>query len=175
MIKISIAGIHGSGKTTLIHKIKKLIESYDKTVYHVDEVARRCPTTLGTIESQRWIWESHINEEIEGALSDCDIILCDRTLLDNLIYYKYLLNGEFDPIFLALSNYTIDWMKTYDYISFLKMNPEFIINDGVRITDINKTIKINELFIKYLKPHENINLNRFNYGEKIIKIIKTIP
>ena len=63
-------------------------------------------------------------------------------------------------------------METYDYISVLDMNPEFIINDGIRMTDIDKTIEINNLFIKYLKPYQNIDINRFNYKKIIKEMIK---
>ena len=172
MIVIAIAGCHGTGKTTLINYIADFLKSIDKSVYVLEEVARKCPYPLETIESQRYIWEKHIKEECKGYQSGCDIILCDRTLLDNLIYYKYLLNDKSDPVFEAFTDYTIKWMNNiYNYISVLPMNPEFIVDDGVRITDINKTIEINKLFIKYLKPYQNININRFNYREVIEDII----
>ena len=174
MIKIAIAGIHGSGKSTLINNIKNFLESMDKSVYVLEEVARKCPYPLGTIKSQKWIWEAHINEERKGRQSECDIVLCDRTLLDNLIYYKYMLecNEQTDSIFEALTDYTIKWMNTYDYISILDINWEYIVDDGLRIVDINKTIEINKLFTKYLKPYQNIDINRFNYKEVIMGILK---
>lgn len=171
-IKIAVGGIHGNGKSTLTNNIKNFLESLDKTVYYVKESARLCPYKLTTIKGQRWTWESHINDELKGYKSKSDFILCDRTLRENLIYYKYLLNNQIDPVFEALNDYAINWMNTYDYISILDMNPEFIVDDGFRITDINKTIEINELFIKYLKPYQNIDINRFNYKEKIMEIIK---
>lgn len=171
MIKIAIGGIHGTGKSTLINKTKELIESLGKSVYVVKEVARIWPLELGTIESQRWIWEAHINEEIKGYKSEYDITLCDRTLLDNLLYYKYLLGDKPDSVFSALMDCTINWMNTYDYISVLDINPEFIVDDGFRIVDMNKTIEINKLFVKYLKPYQNININRYNYEDKIMEIL----
>ena len=146
-------------------------KKYNISIYHVKEVARECPYQLGTIKAQRWIYEAHINEERKAQQSGCDIILCDRTLMDNLLYYKYLLNDKSDVIFDLFWNFTKRWMNTYDYISVLDMNPEFIIDDGVRITDINKTIEINKLFIKYLKPYMNINIDRFNYKEIMMEII----
>lgn len=175
MIKIAIDGIHGSGKTTLVNNIKNYLESINKNVYLVGEVARKYPYKLGTIRAQRWIWEAHINEELKGYNSNCDVILCDRTLLSNLIYYKYIIKDQpinSDSVFDAFLNYTRQWMKTYTHISILDMNSEFIVDDGFRITDIDKTIEINNLFIKYLKPYQSINIiNRFNYKEKIEKIL----
>jgi thymidylate kinase len=149
----------------------KEIKKYKVSVYHVKEVARFCPYQLETIKAQRWIWESHINEEMKGHKSGCDIVLCDRTLMDNLIYYKYLIGDKYDPVFEAFWSYTKKLMPIYDYISVLNINPKFIIDDGIRITDIDKTIEINKLFIKYLKPYMNIDINRFNYKEKIIGIL----
>jgi len=176
MTIIAISGIHDSGKTTLLNKIKDIIPT-NKSVYIIEELARKCPYPTcedATPKSQRWIWEAHIKEEQKAYKSKCDIILCDRTLLDCLIYYEYLLNNEYDPIFNALYNYTIKWMNTYDYISVLDINYEFIkndINDNCTISDINKTNEINELFIKYLKPYQNIDINRFNYKEVIGDIL----
>lgn len=172
MIKISIDGIHGSGKTILLNNIKNYLESIGKSVYLVKEIARKCPYQLKSIKSQRWIWENHIIEENIAIESNCDIILTDRTLISNLIYYKYLLKDQEDHTFNNMWIYTKRWMGTYNYISVLDMNPEFIVDDGFRITDMNKTIEINDLFIKYLKPYQNININRFNYKEIIMEIIK---
>lgn len=176
--KIAIAGIHDSGKTTLLYKIRNYFIELDKDVYVIEESARKCPypsCELGTPKSQRWIWEAHINEERKGRQSECDIVLCDRTLMDNLIYYKYLLNDKVDPIFEALTDYTLKWMDTYDYISVLDINWKYIakdINDDFTISDKDKTIAINKLFIKYLKPFQNIDINRFNYKEVIMEILK---
>lgn len=178
MIKIGISGCGDSGKTTLCNNIKEFIELQGKSVYLVKEVARECPYPINentTIEAQRWIWESHINEEIIGHKSGCDIVLCDRTLMDNLLYYKYLLNNKSDPVFEALTDYTQKWMNTYDYISILDMNPEFIkkdINDPLTIKNSEMINNINNLFITYLKPYQNIDINRFNYKEIIMEIIK---
>jgi nicotinamide riboside kinase len=172
MIKIAISGPHGSGKTILINKMKDSFESFDKTVYVVEEIARKCPHPLETIKSQRWIWENQIKEEIKASKSNCDIILYDRTLLDNLLYYMDLLeSNQFDPVFNSFWYYTINWMNFYKYISVLPMNPEFIVDDGFRITDMNKTIEIDKLFIKYLKPYMNIDINRHNYRKKIEEIL----
>jgi nicotinamide riboside kinase len=175
MIKIAISGPHGCGKTTLINEMKDFFKSFNKAVYIIEEVARSYSySSLETIESQRWIWENHIKEEIKTREANYDIILCDRCLLDNLIYYKYLLNQQeinIDPVFASFWNSTKIWMNTYDYISVLPMNPEFIVDDGFRIIDMNKTIEINKLFIKYLKPYQNIDINRFNYEEVIMEIL----
>ena len=171
MIKIAIAGCHGTGKSTLINNMIEEFDQYGLQVYRVNEAARECPIKLGSIDFQKWVWEAHIKKELDGHNSKCDIILCDRTLMDNLIYYKYLLNDKPDPIFEALTDYTQKWMGTYNYISVLDMNPEFIVDDGFRITDMNKTIEINKLFIKYLKPYQNIDINRFNYKEIIRELI----
>jgi thymidylate kinase len=177
MIKIGISGCGDSGKTTLCNNMKKFIESQGKDIYLVKEVARECPYLISensTATAQRWIWEAHINEEHKAQQQSCDIILCDRTLMDNLLYYYYLLDNKPDPIFDALCYYTKDWMNTYDYISVLNINPEFIkqdINDPITIKDEKMINGINELFMKYLKPYQNIDINRFNYKEIIMEIL----
>lgn len=175
MIKIVIDGIHGAGKTTLINNIKNFLESIDKNFYVIKEVARKCPYPLETIKSQRWIWNAHKKEEkkivFNGHINNINFILYDRSLLSNLLYYKYLLNGKNDFIFNKMWDYTKKWMQLYNHISVLPMNPEFIVDDGFRIIDMNKTIEINKLFIKYLKPYQNIDINRFNYEEVIMEIL----
>ena len=49
MIKIGITGTHGAGKTTFVNKLKKEYSDSGARVIIVNEVARRCPFTLGTI------------------------------------------------------------------------------------------------------------------------------
>ena len=177
MTKIGISGCGDSGKTTLCNNIKKFIELQGKSVYLVKEVARECPYPINentTIKAQRWIWEAHINEECKSHESGCNIIICDRTLMDNVLYYQYLLNNQNDVIFDLILNFTKRWMKTYNYISILDINPEFIkndINDPITIKNKEMINDINELFINYLKPYQNIDINRFNYKEVIMEIL----
>lgn len=175
---ISLAGIHGAGKTTLLNKIKYYIESkLNKTVYLIPESARECPYPISentTIQSQIWIWKEQLRKELNAyAHNQNDIILVDRTLMDNLVYLKYYLlrYNLTDPIFDILYNYTKYHMNTYDYISVLDLNIGFIKDDGIRIIDTNMTHEINDLFNFYLKPYQNININRFNYKEKLVEIL----
>lgn len=177
MFKIAIAGNHGTGKTTLLNNMKIFIESLGKSVYLVKESARECPFPISedtSDKSQRWIWKEHLRHELNAESENPDFVLCDRTLMDNLIYYKYLVDSRYngcDLIFDKFVEYTKYWINTYDYISVLPMNLEFLKNDGKRIIDIDMTYKLEDLFIKYLKPYQNIDINRFNYKEKLLEII----
>jgi hypothetical protein len=77
----------------------------------VKEVARACPLPINkdtTLEAQSWILHTQIAEELE-ATSRYEVVVCDRSVLDN---YAYLVRGvgrrrEYDALVRA-------WMKTYD-------------------------------------------------------------
>ncbi len=110
-LKVAFVGTHGVGKTTLCFDLAAHLKRLDLGVDIVKEVARRCPLPINedtTLDAQSWILHTQIAEEI-AALSMYEVVVCDRSVLDN---YAYLVarvgrRPELDPL-------VIDWVRGYD-------------------------------------------------------------
>lgn len=89
-MKIAILGTHSTGKTTLLNKLKVVLESLNHQVNVVPELARLCPFPINeetTMEAQEWIQEQQISQENQLYQPD-KILLCDRSTLDNFAYFQ---------------------------------------------------------------------------------------
>lgn len=87
-LKVAFVGTHGVGKTTLCFDLAAQLKRLDLGVDLVKEVARRCPLPINedtTLDAQAWILHTQIAEEIEAA-SQYEVVVCDRSVLDNYAY-----------------------------------------------------------------------------------------
>ena len=110
-LKLAFVGTHGVGKTTLCYDLAAQLKRLDLGVDLVKEVARRCPLPINeetTVDAQAWILHTQIAEEIAaGAMYE--VVICDRSVLDN---YAYLVTRigrrpDLDPL--------VDtWIRSYD-------------------------------------------------------------
>ena len=110
-MKIAFIGSHGVGKTTLCFDLAARLKRLDLAVDIVKEVARACPLPINqntTLEAQEWILHTQIAEEI-AALSRYQVVICDRSVLDNYAYLTVRAGGrpEYDKLVKA-------WVGTYD-------------------------------------------------------------
>ena len=152
MKKIGIMGAHGTGKTTLAFELalKYKKENPSLSVRIMDEVARRCPYPINeasTQRSQRWIWAAQMVAEIEGMRND--VLICDRTILDNLAYSKLF---GFDHILYDFMQASVGWMSTYHTIYWLRPMDEFIIaDDKTRSTSVVFQKNIDQILECWIK------------------------
>lgn len=110
-VKIAFVGTHGVGKTTLCFDLASQLKRLDLGVDIVKEVARRCPLPINeetTPDAQAWILHAQIAEEI-AASATYQVVICDRSVLDN---YAYLVaragrRPELDPL-------VGSWIQGYD-------------------------------------------------------------
>ncbi len=112
-LKFAFIGSHGVGKTTLCYGLAARLKRRDVALEIVHEVARRCPLPINSVttgEAQRWILHTQIAEEILAA-ARYPLVLCDRSVLDNYVYF--LLAAEPDP---ALDRLVSDWLAGYDLL-----------------------------------------------------------
>lgn len=87
-LKIAFVGTHGVGKTTLCFDLAAHLKRLDLAVDLVKEVARRCPLPINeqtTFDAQAWILHTQIAEEI-AAMAMYEVVVCDRSVLDNYAY-----------------------------------------------------------------------------------------
>lgn len=110
-MKIAFIGSHGVGKTTLCFDLAARLKRLDMAVDLVKEVARACPLPINqdtTLEAQAWILHTQIAEEIAAA-SRYDVVVCDRSVLDNYAYLTCRAGRlpEYDALVRA-------WVASYD-------------------------------------------------------------
>lgn len=137
MKKIGIIGTHGTGKTTLAFELAWRYKREDPSlnVNMMAEVVRRCPYPINeesTQRSQRWVWAAQMVAELEGMRND--VLICDRTILDNLAYSKRL---GFNHIVYDFMDISVSWMQTYHKIYWLRPGNRFkCADDNVRSVDV---------------------------------------
>jgi thymidylate kinase len=129
-MKFAFIGSHGVGKTTLCFELAALLKKRDRAVEMVREVARFCPLPINrqtTVPAQSWILHTEIAEEIV-AEQKADIVICDRSVLDN---FCYLLQAGRAPMLEPLARW---WTGTYRLLIKVPIveDPRF---DGLRDLD----------------------------------------
>ena len=130
-MKIALIGSHGVGKTTLCFELAAALKRRNAELEMVREVARRSPLPINqetTLAAQEWILHTQIAWEIEAAASH-DIVLCDRSVLDNYCYLVHL-----GRTIQAWETFFDRWMPTYDVLVHVPISesPSF---DGVRAVE----------------------------------------
>lgn len=145
MFKVALVGTHGVGKTTIAYELGGVIKRRGKTVELLTEIARECPFALNdraSREAHQWILARQVQLEIEKSFR-ADVLVCDRSVLDNFAYYARLY-GTTGQQSEALASYCRDWMSTYDLLIRLPIS-ERLTDDGFRSTNIKFQIEIDQL------------------------------
>ncbi|MEO8198452.1 MAG: ATP-binding protein [Thermoanaerobaculia bacterium] len=130
-LKFAFIGSHGVGKTTLCYGLAARLKRRDVALEIVHEVARRCPLPINSVttaDAQRWILHTQIAEELLAA-ARYPLVLCDRSVLDNFVYF--LLAAAPDPV---LDRLVSGWLASYDLLILVPIlqAPQA---DGIRAAD----------------------------------------
>jgi nicotinamide riboside kinase len=151
--KIGVVGTHGVGKTSLC---KNLATLFDCSM--VAEVARTCPLPINqvaTAETQWWILKQQIWQEMLTVESGKDVIICDRTTLDQIAYIHDLYMrgvikmGDRRELMRLATN----WIGTYDAFIFVRPDGKPPKDDGVRDTDPDFQRRIDGEISRLLQGH----------------------
>ncbi len=188
MIKIAFSGISGSGKTSLLSEVKKIL-SLKYKVSSIDEINGRNPfdnDKRSTFVSQFFYVSTQINEENIHSISPSDFLLCDRSVLDQWIYWKrYISDKELTPLLeeknKILENLYHFWVKSYDLIFFIRMDLKELdgreYNSEFRTADPDYIKGTEELFLEAIEE-DGLDVveiwNNTTIDESAHKIIKTI-
>lgn len=159
---MAITGVHGSGKSTYAKELQDRFTDLGKSVYIVDEVARSCPHRLGTIAAQEWIYTEQMNRNVSTLQEAVDVVLFDRTILDNIIYFFDILKesiglgNEMDKwsrwSYLCVE--ASEWMPNYDHVIRLPLNLEWLkADDDVRPKSEEYAIRIDKLFDEFVDKY----------------------
>ncbi|MBL0891743.1 MAG: ATP-binding protein [Gemmatimonadaceae bacterium] len=109
-LKVAFVGTHGVGKTTLCFDLAAQLKRLDLGVDLVKEVARRCPLPINedtTYDAQAWILHTQIAEELAAA-AQYEVVVCDRSVLDNYAYLVARLGRR-----LELEPLVREWVRGY--------------------------------------------------------------
>lgn len=151
-IKTAFIGTHGVGKTTLCFELAGSLKKLDYSVDIVKEVARECPLPINratTFEAQSWILHTQCARELV-AESRFEIVLCDRSVLDNYAYLVYR-DGPKSELDLFIRK----WIRTYHALIKVPIwqPPHF---DGTRDTNCrfqqDIDLLIDEMLAEYALP-----------------------
>lgn len=129
--KIAFIGSHGVGKTTLCYALAARLKARDVVLDVVEEVARRCPLPINrqtTVAAQTWILHTQIADELI-AESRHDMVICDRSVLDNYVYLLLAAGRQ-----AALEGLVDNWMRSYDLLVHVPILAQPRA-DGLRSTD----------------------------------------
>jgi nicotinamide riboside kinase len=133
MKKIAFIGTHGTGKTTSAYRLAGDLKRQGVNAEILYEVARKCPLPINearTPSAQRWIVLAQIIAELEFEKSAPEILVCDRSVLDNYAYFVSAFGHDE-----ALDAIVKSHIKTYDLLFRTKPLPGKIEADSVRSTD----------------------------------------
>jgi hypothetical protein len=156
LFKVALVGTHGVNKTTLAYELAGLLKRRGKTVELLTEIARECPFPLNeqaSREAYHWIIARQVQLEIEKS-PRADILVCDRSVLDNFAYYvrRY---GDIGKEADGLGSYCRSWMDTYDLLVRLPIAQQ-LAPDGFRSTDVVFQQEIDGLCDRLFDPYNQI-------------------
>lgn len=188
MIKISFSGISGSGKTSLLNEVKKIL-SLKYKVTAIEEINGKNPfdnDKRSTFVSQFFYISTQINEENVHAQAPSDFMLCDRSVLDQWIYWKSHISGKEMTPGLKKKNELLEnlyrfWIDTYNMVFFIRMDLKELdsreFSKEFRTTDPDYIKRTEELFLDTIEKDKLEVLEIWNNNsidESAHQIIKAI-
>ena len=185
-LKIAIVGTHGSGKTTLLYDTASTLKKNGYSVSIAREVARFSSFLNAgekNIHAQMDLFGLQITEEMSNARNH-DILLCDRSILDILVYSKVLypnLTKKESLLLSSMESTVPHYMQTYDIIfRTIKMYNPTMTRDNLRPKeqflqeDVHHRIKqsLDELEIDYVDLPSNNEVDFMN--SHIVELLSQI-
>lgn len=193
---ISIAGVHGVGKTTIFNLFKRMVEDNRKFKFFPERYVKKPPFPFGSSDKQiGFRSEIHFLQQLikrNQNIINFDvryngrIIILDRTPICVLVYSKSLNLKEKDYNLILDTYNSIKWKE--DYVIYLTAKPETILRRIIQRGSLDKTrsewneedkdylLKIFSFYKQFLINRPNvltIETNKSN-PEEIVKKIKDI-
>ncbi len=131
--KIAFIGSHSVRKSNAVHAFASTIGRAGRSVEVGREVVRFNPLGLNegaTAEAQLWVLMTQVQQELELA-SRADVLVTDRSVVDNFAYYLRVTGGE-DPF--CVEPLIRRWASSYD-LSVRLLPDVGLLADGVRSTN----------------------------------------
>lgn len=136
-VKIGITGTHSTGKTTFFDELEPELARSGLRVCRISDIARAAKSlgfpilTEHTFESTLWIIAECMRREAEASLTNDDVILVDRPVIDALGYLRAALQ---------LSHRTINERRLDELATIVKAHaPDY---DLLIATTLDKSIEV---------------------------------
>ncbi|MFX0080809.1 MAG: deoxynucleoside kinase [Candidatus Hodarchaeota archaeon] len=196
-IVLSLAGVHGVGKTTIFNLFKKTLQDNNKFKFFPERYVKKPPFPFGSSNKQiGFRSELHFLQQLirrNQNIINFDnkyngrIIVLDRTPLCVLIYSKSLNLKEKDFNLILDTYNSIIWKE--DYIIYLTAKPDIILKRIIQRGSLDKIrrewneddtdylLKILAYYKQYLSTKTNvfpINTNDLTPNDVVNKIKKII-
>jgi thymidylate kinase len=171
-----------------LQEVKKIL-SLKYKVSSVDEINGRNPfdnDKRSGFVSQFYYFSTQINEENIHALANPDFLLCDRSVLDQWIYWKHNVSKkemtprleEKDALLKHLYRF---WISTYHLVFFIRMDLKELdtreFDSEFRTTDIEYIKRTEDLFLETIEE-DHLSVieiwNNKSIDESACQIIKAI-
>lgn len=166
MKKIALIGTHGVTKTTIVYNLAGLLKKNSIDCDVLKEVASDCPMPINehtTVKAQEWIiFNSYIKEIEEICKKRPGVLVCDRSILDGYVYYVNQFGSN-----ALLENFVRKKIKTYDQLWRVPISFSKLESDGVRSTNKDFQIEIDQLFNYYI-DYFNIEVQEFKSEQDIV-------
>lgn len=154
-MKIGVMGTHGAGKTTLVNSIAA---AYGPDATVLQEGVRHCPFRINrfmSLNSQRWILARQV--AMEHYAEGDELVICDRTVIDPMVYTIWLLKSTNNPAIADFLNvhmpFALDWYHSYDTVIWCRPDRARLAADGVRDTDPEFQEEIDCIFEWVVNSH----------------------
>lgn len=157
MHKIAFSGIPGSGKTSILAEVKKLL-SLKFRVEEVQDLKLNSPFDFDQksgFVSQFFFISNQINEENIRSLGRPDFLLCDGSLLDQWLEWQRFLaekqgNGQMAEKNALLENLYRFWIPTYATTFRIRVDEKIlkkrIPKAGLREYPLDHCLQLDELY-----------------------------
>jgi nicotinamide riboside kinase len=152
--KYAFIGAHGVGKSTAAYSLANSLKKQDpvKSIKVIEEVVRLTNKLVGinNLPFQKLsIFDSLYKQELYA--STYDVIICDRTPLDYVLYGRYYKVGLSSKIESIAYENILEFNKVY----FVRPDNTPMADDGFRFTDIKERNEI-DLYFKLILDQMNI-------------------
>lgn len=152
--KFAFIGSHGVGKSSAALQFASLVKSHDRSQSvklieeNVREIAHLFDNKINNPLFQKLCMVDHLQKEFSA---ECiyDIIVCDRTAIDTLVY-GLVYGIQFPSEYFSLA---LNHLSSFECLYFIRpdLKNNLLINDGFRDTDPVMQLKVDEMFERILK------------------------
>lgn len=178
--KIALISTHGTGKTTLCFEVAAMLKKLGLKVKVFSEIATQAfeqgipINEKTTMPAQMFIMMQHISEELRADIRKYQVVICDRSVFDNLVYMERRC-GRQEFVRRFIKDYAEKF--PYDVIYKLPLVGE-LVDDGIREVENQQFQKdiydmlndvLAEMNVKHVTLEQPVSEMRREWAERIVK------